>query len=430
MYYCDFWRCPRAGLPTLLLSFILALTGSVSTAAAPGDQSLSLADAIAQALAQNPTLQVFDTRLTGLEGQQITAQQSPALELGFEAENILGAGDYERLDQAEYTLSLSSVLELGDKRLARANVISGRYALVSAQRQAEALGLAGDITRQFISALALQEKLQLADEAVELTQSTLASVKHRAEQGAAHRAELLRARVQVTESQLARDQLRASYESNLMALAALLGKDSVDFSHIDGSLFTFTTPASFESLFQRASNNPGIRVFASEASMRDAELALVRSQSRSNVRWQVGARYFEDSGDSALVAGFSIPLFPGDRNRGELQSAQAARAAITLRRDSALLELRSRLYEAYQLHNQAVTMANALSDQVVPDLQQALALTRTAYQQGRYSYFEWLSAQQELLAAQRNRVDAATTALLNQALIEQLTGESLAATAN
>jgi len=64
----------------------------------------------------------------------------------------------------------------------------------------------------------------------------------------------------------------------------------------------------------------------------------------------------------------------------------------------------------------------------LPDRREALELTRTAYEQGRYGYVEWVTAQQELLAARRNRVDAATTALLNQALIEQLTGQSLAAT--
>ena len=120
--------------------------------------------------------------------------------------------------------------------------------------------------------------------------------------------------------------------------------------------------------------------------LRDAELALVRSQSRSDLRWQIGARYFEESGDSALVAGVSVPLFSKSRNQGQIRAAQAARNEVSLRRDSALLMLRARLYEAYQLHVQAVGAATTMQKQVIPDLERALELTRDAYEQGRYSY--------------------------------------------
>ena len=127
--------------------------------------------------------------------------------------------------------------------------------------------------------------------------------------------------------------------------------------------------------------------------------------------------------------GHSVPLFSDSRNQGRIQAAQAAREAVSLRRDGALLKLRARLYEAYQLHVQAVDAATTMQSEVIPDLERALGLTRDAYEQGRYSYIEWQSAQRELLTGQRNLVDAATRALLNQALIEQLTGESLVSSA-
>ena len=63
---------------------------------------------------------------------------------------------------------------------------------------------------------------------------------------------------------------------------------------------------------------------------------------------------------------------------------------------------------------------------MLPDLTEALTQTRKAYEGGRYSYVEWTAAQQDLLSAQLALVDAATTALFNQALIEQLTAQPLA----
>ena len=429
MYYHDFlWR-PRRGLPAKLLALCLSIIGLLPGGAQADTQALTLADAVRLSLKQNPMLEVFSLRLEGLEGQRLTADQAPALETAFEAENVLGSGNYGDLDGAEYTLSLSSVIELGDKRVARTQAVSGRYTLVDAERKAEALSLIGEVTRTFISTLALQEKQRLASDAVSLAKDTLEVVTRRAERGATPQAEVLRARAQMKETLLDQQRLQAALDSSLMAMSALLGMPNVDFRRLNGNLFAFTNPANFSALFKRASDSPNIQVFASEQRLRDAELALVRSQSRSDLRWQIGARYFEESGDSALVAGVSVPLFSKSRNQGQIRAAQAARNEVSLRRDSALLMLRARLYEAYQLHVQAVGAATTMQKQVIPDLERALELTRDAYEQGRYSYIEWQSAQRDLLASQRNLVDAATSALLNQALIEQLTGESLAAAA-
>ena len=74
-----------------------------------------------------------------------------------------------------------------------------------------------------------------------------------------------------------------------------------------------------------------IQVYASERRMRDAEIQLAKSQSESDIRWQVGARRFEETGDTALVVGVSMPLFAGRRNRGEVQAAAAARDEAALR---------------------------------------------------------------------------------------------------
>lgn len=427
-YYKFLWR-PCRGLPAKLLVLCLSVLGLPPGTAQADMSTLTLVDAVARSLKQNPSLEVFSMRLQGLDGQRLAADQNPALELGFEAENVLGSGNYRNLDGAEYTLSLSSVIELGDKRTARNQAVSGRYGLVDAERRAEALSLIGDITRTFISTLALQEKQRLAKEAVNLAKDTLDIVTQRAERGATPQAEVLRARAQMKEISLDQERLQAALDSSLMAMAALLGMESTDFNRLSGDLFAFTAPANFSALFERASNSPDIQVFASEQRMRDAELALVRSQSRSDLRWQIGARYFEESGDSALVAGVSVPLFSDSRNQGRIQAAQAAREAVSLRRDGALLKLRARLYEAYQLHVQAVDAATTMQSEVIPDLERALGLTRDAYEQGRYSYIEWQSAQRDLLTGQRNLVDAATRALLNQALIEQLTGESLVSSA-
>tara|TARA_R100000687_G_scaffold18900_3_gene15294 strand:- start:1196 stop:1702 length:507 start_codon:yes stop_codon:yes gene_type:complete len=162
--------------------------------------------------------------------------------------------------------------------------------------------------------------------------------------------------------------------------------------------------------------------------MREAEIQLARSQSESDIRWQVGIRRFEETDDTALTAGLSVPLFSGRRNRGEVQAALAARDEVRFRREDTLLRLHSRLFDAYHLRQQSIEAVEQIRSQMLPDLTDALTQTRQAYENGRYSYVEWTAAQRELLSAREVLVDAATTALLNQALIEQLTAQPLATT--
>jgi cobalt-zinc-cadmium efflux system outer membrane protein len=378
-------------------------------------------------MAQNPGLQVFDFRLQGLDGRRITADQNPALEAGLEVENFLGSDNLRGVDGAEYTLSLSSVLELGGgKRQARVSVVDSRYGRVEAERRAETLDVLGQVTQRFVATLALQEKLQLAAEAVALAEATHEIVTRRADRGAAPQAEVLRARAALTQSRIEQSHLRAAYESRKMALASLWGDTSPDFQMLEGDLFQFGSSDNFVALYQRVSDSPAIQIYASEQRIREAEIQLARSQSESDIRWQVGIRRFEETDDTALTAGLSVPLFSGRRNRGEVQAALAARDEVRFRREDTLLRLHSRLFDAYHLRQQSIETVEQIRSQMLPDLTEALTQTREAYENGRYSYVEWTAAQRELLSAREALVDAATTALLNQALIEQLTAQPLA----
>ena len=103
----------------------------------------------------------------------------------------------------------------------------------------------------------------------------------------------------------------------------------------------------------------------------------------------------------------------------------AARDEIEYRQQSALLQLHSLLFDAYHTRQQNIAAVEQLRDAVLPDLTQALELTQKAYERGRYSYVEWTAAQRELLSAREALVEAAATALLNQALIEQLTAQPM-----
>src|SRR5690606_9530185 len=153
-------------------------------------------------------------------------------------------------------------------------------------------------------------------------------IRRRVERGAAPEAERLRAQAALIQARLHQRALAAELESRKLALATLWGAGEVDFSTLAGDLYHLTQPADFQTLFERVTNSPALRVFASESRLRDAQLALTRSQSSTEVQWSLGVRRFETNGAAALTAEVSVPLGADRRNRGEVQAALAERQIV------------------------------------------------------------------------------------------------------
>lgn len=407
--------------PWSACALVILLALPIGAFADAASKTITLAEAMRRALHSNPELEVFAWRQHGLRGEIRTASQSAGYQLDLDAENI-GRDS----DESEITLAISSVIELGNKRGARTAVAESRLTLSQSERQAAALDLLGSVTQRFVAVLALQEKLKVMEEASELAQSSQYLLRRRLERGAVAEADVLRAEAALVQAQLRQQAMAAQLVSSKVALAALWDGREVDFAAVEGTLFGFTEVASFDELYKRAATGPAIQVFADEARLRQAELELVRVRSKTDIQWRAGIRQFGGTDGTALVAGLSIPLSTSARNRGEVQAARAERQLVDHRREAALLSLHATLFDAWQSHQQGVQAVAQLRERVLPVLARALEQTRQAYESGRYSYVEWAGIQQEFLEAKMALIDAATTALLQQALIEHLTAEPLA----
>jgi cobalt-zinc-cadmium efflux system outer membrane protein len=411
-----------------LILLCLFIGWQVSFAQAePTNSSITLNTALKRAIEQNPSLKVFDFRNTALSGQMEIAALKPAYDMGLEAENFSGSNELSGFDGAELTVSLSSVLEMGDKRAARQGIVSSGRSVLDAQRQVESLKLLGEVTRRYVDVLALQEQVSLAKEANELADETLNIVKKRAKAGATPDAEVKRAQAAAAQARLTLLSTQQQLDYLKVSLAALWGDTSPSFTSVEGELYRFGTDVDFNTLFAKMEKNPAIRIFAAEERLRDAEVRVAKTQSKADISWSVGVRRFQANDDSALVAGFSMPLFSSRRNSGAVSTALAFRNEITVQKEVALLSMHTQLFRAFHNRKQAILAAKELQSIIIPALSDALKETQTAYQRGRYGYLEYVSARQELLNARRTLIESAASALTYGAEIEQLTAEPLSA---
>lgn len=409
-----------------LLSLLFFLVYSTVNAANP-QKLLTLTDAIRFSLAENPSLKVFPLRDAAIQGRLQTANLKPAYELGGETENFAGTGGFTGVSSAELTVSLSSTIEMGGKREARTGMYSQSRSLLEAQQQVESLELLGEVTRRYIDVLAAQQRVVLANEAAELAKMTVRIVKKRAKAGSTPDAEVKRAQAAFAQSQLTllSGQQQLSYLN--VALAALWGETSPSFTSISGNLFKFGQDVDFATLYARIKINPAIQVFAAQERLKNAEVRLAKTESSSDINWSVGVRRFQDTSDTAITAGFSMPLFSSERNSGAVSAALASRNEVFIQREVALLKMHTQLFRAFSNRQQAIVSAQKLQSEIVPALEEALNETQQAYERGRYSYLEYVSARQELLRARQTLIESAAAALTYGADIEQLTAEPLPA---
>lgn len=387
--------------------------------------TINLSDAIQKALTTNPELQIFGFREEALNAQRKVAGMRPDIELGAEADNFSGEDELEDFDGAEVTVSLSSVLELGRKRKVRKELVSEEQSVLEAEKQIASLALVGEVTRRFVAVLSAQEVVKLAEEALTLSQQTLAIVQNRAAAAAVPDAELKRAQASVVQAEIQLADERRELEYSKITLSALWGEVGSSFSSVEGDLFSFGKDIGFEELYEKVTNNPAVLVFAAQERLKQTELRLAKANSWSDISWSFGVKEFQENNSSAFVAGISVPMFASRRNSGLVAGANAEVSEAKVNKQLALLKLHTELFDVYHQRQQARLSAIQLKEKIIPALEEALKDTKQAYERGRYSYIEFVTANQELLEARYSLIQSSAQVLNYGAEIEQLTSEPL-----
>lgn len=415
-------RAARACLAACLAWF--GTNASAAESAEPRG-ALTLAQAVDAALTSNPELAASRFELTAAQARIEQADRPLNPELSLELENFAGSGANTGTDSLETTLSFSQVVELGGKRALRRSVAEGGSEVVILELRARQLDLLADVARKYIDLVAAQERVRFAGENSALAQKTLDAITARVDAAKSPIAEQSRARIALTRAEIERQQAVLSLDAARSALSLTWGRVDPKFTVANADLFTFASIDSFESLASRVERSPDLLLFASEARLRDAELRLARAQTRPNIAFSVGLRRFEETGENALVAGFSMPLPVFDRNQGGIREARARRAQVDAARQASMNRVMGTLYALYREALAAKDRALALRDQALPQARDALAQTQSGYERGRFSFLELLTSQQDLLELSEAAVSAAADHHRLIAEVERLTSEPL-----
>lgn len=400
----------RRGLLAALGLALLGLSIEVRASA------LTLETALRTAQDNNPELAAARWGSAIAEGERTQAGLLPNPELSWEQEDT-------RNGKQTTTVSLSQRLELGGKRGARVTLAERGQAIAALELERQGNALRADVLAAFDSAVQAQQRLQLAEQSLRLTERGLQVVQGRVRAGSASPIETTRAQVQVSEMRLEQGRAQQAVAVAYQQLAAVTGAPQALFARVEPVPLAPLSPPLAETLLARLEQTAELRLARLQIEQREADLGLARSQRIPDLTVSLGSQYSESDRERINVVGVSMPLPLFDRNQGNvLAAARRADQALDLR-NGAELRLRSEVVQAVAQWQVAAREVQAFDRSILPAAQQAVDAATRGFERGKFSFLEVLDAQRTLVAARTQYLQAQAQGSDARVRLERLFGD-------
>ncbi len=333
----------------------------------------------------------------------------PNPNLDAEIEDVAGTGPFSGTDQAQTTLLLSQMFELGGKRAARRDAAAAGRDLTEREYEIKRVDVLADVAEKFITLLVMQNEVALTRETTVLAKAALATARRRVRAGTASAIEEKNALVAVSRHRINEEHADHELAVARARMAATWASTSPAFERAEGPLFHVVPVATFEELATRLAAAPEQVRWAAQQQLRAAEARLAHIRRIPNVTLGAGVRRYEGSDDSAFVFGLTLPLPLADRNQGRRAETKAREQISAADGRAAGIRLHTALFAFYQELVHAATTLGSLESEIVPLASSALDLAEQGFRGGRLSYLELLDAQRTFVDVRRERIEVAAT---------------------
>ena len=436
----------------IALSVLIAtLLTSVSTSAqSPAGQAalagryvdsangLSLEEAIARAVAQEPSLRATRSQVDAARGTRQQAALRPNPSVSFAWRDEPGGTDHLTTIGVEWPLELfrrDKRIDVADRELATAQL-----AVVDRERL-----LAADVRMRYGHVLAAVRDLMLLDDLLAATQQQYDLLRSRVEEGASPPLERDLVNVELRRVRAECLLQSARTEAALFELKRVVGMKA------DATL---TVRDMLDTLVQRESSGlperqsasttvearPDVREAAARIEVAEAKIGRARAAGRFDVsvfadymRMDAGfpQRGFAADGRLERVRGqfnywsagamLTIPLL--NRNQGEVAVANAERTGAAAAADAARLAAEAELASARAVDEHARRAVTLYSAGMQTLAQQNLSVVDQSYQLGRITVFEVLAERRRYLDVERGYTEALRAAYEARTALNRALGE-------
>jgi cobalt-zinc-cadmium efflux system outer membrane protein len=449
------------GVPLTLQEAIhRALAESPDLAAKRWDVEISGAGVIQAGLRPNPelSLEIEDirwergpsqrTRTRSLSGG-LGSGSLPTLGREFETES----GTHSGFTEAEITLSIAQLIELGGKRAKRIAEAEEAKQLTLWDYEALRADVIAETARAFVAVVAAQKQLELESDLLRLAEEMVRTFQLRVQAGQESPIEAAKADVALENQRIVRDRAERTLGVVRTQLAAMWGEETPHFGPVEGDLEDLPELPAFDDLRTRVSGNPDIARWTAELAARKATLELARANRIPDATVELGFRStgladsaasnyglgtdgefsaarskssFDSGRDNTLLVAFSIPLPIFHRNQGDIAAAQFGVSQVPDSNRAVAMRVHSDLAAAHEEAASSFSEVLALRKNVLPRSAEIFEKTQTGYRQGKFDYLDLLDAQRTLFEVQTAYLAALERGHLALIALERLTGTALA----
>jgi cobalt-zinc-cadmium efflux system outer membrane protein len=388
--------------------------------------SLTLEDAWRLAERSNPAFQSAQAGRPAAEGQLADSRaalwNNPELSYELNRRTAPQAGGTDQRYR-EWGLGLSQTFEIAGQKSHRANAASEDLAAVDAAIAELRQQLRADVEERFVKVLALQRRIALERENLNLVENASNAIGKRVAAGEANRIE---GNVAKVEAERTRNQLAALDEQLVTAQAELaltlqLRPDALPQAQGD---LTRTAIYQRNSLIEQAAQRPQLVAQSRKENAARSRLDLERARVYPDVT--VGLNIARD-GPSDLrerVIGMSvsvpIPLF--NRNRAGIGKATSELTQAQIERQAGERDVRSAVSAQWMRYELLNARAQRLRGALLPPLEDNLRLSQIAFKAGEISLTELLLVNRQALDGRRDMLEIETELRLTQVALERAAG--------
>lgn len=384
---------------------------------------LSLSTALDAALQRHPAIELAGARVRAEHARTLQAGVRPNPEAFLEVENIAGNGSRRGLTGAETTLGIRQQLELWDRREKRTRAAEAGAGVAERELATVERAIVAATARQFVRALAAQERAALARERVELEETFVEELNRRAEAGVALPAAVANAELGLTRARIEADRARREMESARLDLARQWGADTVTFETLNGVLDAPPAPDGIDEVLSRLADHPELLRDDAVVAQRHAELDHALAVARPDVTVSAGWRRFEGPDEGAFLLGLSLPLPLFDRNQGGIAEADSRLAAAGAQRALTRLSLETELRRAWNQLSTTREAATRTRDELLPRAQAVVERSMETLTAARASQLDLLDARKQLFETRVHLLDLLEASQLARIEIDLLIGE-------
>lgn len=329
--------------------------------------------------------------------RQAGVRPNPTVSL--DVENAFGSGPFSGFSNAESTFAVTQDLELWGRRQARVDVARAEAGTAVLQRDLAVIDAAGRLALAYAEAEAAQRRAELAEEGLDLALADARAALTLVEAGREPLFRGIQGEAEVAVARATYDEAIAERDAAFARLTAV-AMLAAPVTEITISLLDLE-PRSIPS----GDVAPTVRVAEAERQAAERRVGVERARTRPDVSVSVGFRRYEVEDATALTFGISMPLPFFDRNRGNIDAAQAEVRAADARLVSARQDAQADHAAAEARLASSASRVRA-ADAGVSAAEEAYRLARLGFDAGRISQLELRATRTALISARSTAIDA------------------------